>query len=545
MKKEELSDAMEYVDEKLLVAAEEARGTKQKKKTGALRFAGLAASCVLIGGALWFASPLLKKAPIGETVGKESQETLTEERPTKEETVKEETTQAAGSQGTEAQNGQMGESPEHGQGNVQQIALAVYPEQIPYPDEMEYVNEDTGVMDTDAYFTQYDLWSEQNSARNQLSVQTDMGTFLDKTLPVFLGESAEAAGENRVYSPINVYLALGMLAEITDGESSRQVLDLLGVDSAETLRSQISTLWQSNYIDDGLSTCILGNSIWLNEEVNFRQDTLDTLAQDYYASSYAGQMGSEELNQALGRWLNEQTGGLLEEYVQNMELSPATVIALASSIYFKARWDDEFWKDSTEPQTFHQVEGDVLCDFMHQSNRMSLYTGDDFTAVYLPFSNGRDGMWLVLPEEGVTPESLAGDEDVLSMVQSKGRSGAENKTYQVNLSVPKFDVDGEQDLVKGLMGLGVTDVFDAGRSDFTPLTEDVEHLEVSEITHAARVKVDEEGCEAAAYTVIMVETTAAMEQDEEIDFVVDRPFLFYISNGNGLPLFAGVVNQME
>ena len=131
------------------------------------------------------------------------------------------------------------------------------------------------------------------------------------------------------------------------------------------------------------------------------------------------------------------------------------------------------------------------------------------------------------------------------MVQSKGRSGAENKTYQVNLSVPKFDVEGEQDLVEGLMGLGVTDVFDAGRSDFTPLTEEVEQLEVSEITHAARVKVDEEGCEAAAYTVIMMEASAEWEQEEEKDFVVDRPFLFYISNGNGLPLFAGVVNQME
>ena len=45
--------------------------------------------------------------------------------------------------------------------------------------------------------------------------------------------------------------------------------------------------------------------------------------------------------------------------------------------------------------------------------------------------------------------------------------------------------------------------------------------------------------------VIMMEASAEWEQEEEKDFVVDRPFLFYISNGNGLPLFAGVVNQME
>ena len=37
--------------------------------------------------------------------------------------------------------------------------------------------------------------------------------FTAKSLPVML---ADLNGENRVYSPLNVYMALGMLAEITD-----------------------------------------------------------------------------------------------------------------------------------------------------------------------------------------------------------------------------------------------------------------------------------------------------------------------------------------
>ena len=30
---------------------------------------------------------------------------------------------------------------------------------------------------------------------------------------------------------------------------------------------------------------------------------------------------------------------------------------------------------------------------------------------------------------------------------------------------------------------------------------------------------------------------------DEVDFVLDRPFIFVVTGGGGLPLFAGVVNQ--
>ncbi len=65
---------------------------------------------------------------------------------------------------------------------------------------------------------------------------------------------------------------------------------------------------------------------------------------------------------------------------------------------------------------------------------------------------------------------------------------------------------------------------------------------VSKAEHAARVTVDEEGVVAAAYTVLAMSGAAAPPEDE-IDFVLDRPFLFVITGAHGLPLFVGVVNQ--
>ena len=99
-------------------------------------------------------------------------------------------------------------------------------------------------------------------------------------------------------------------------------------------------------------------------------------------------------------------------------------------------------------------------------------------------------------------------------------------------------------LTDGLMQLGITDVFDAGVADFTPLC-DMDGLLVSKAQHDARVMIDEEGCTAAAFTVMAVEGIADTMELEEVDFVLDRPFLFVITNQEGVPVFAGVVNHVN
>ena len=76
----------------------------------------------------------------------------------------------------------------------------------------------------------------------------------------------------------------------------------------------------------------------------------------------------------------------------------------------------------------------------------------------------------------------------------------------------------------------------------TPLEEELGKIFVSKVDHAARVKIDEKGCEAAAYTVMQMMNTAMLPR-EEIDFVLDRPFIFAITGEDGLPLFIGIVNQ--
>ena len=112
----------------------------------------------------------------------------------------------------------------------------------------------------------------------------------------------------------------------------------------------------------------------------------------------------------------------------------------------------------------------------------------------------------------------------------------------VNLSLPKFDISSQANLVEGLQALGVTDVFDPAVSDFSPMTTDMEGIYVSQVKHGVRVAVDEEGVTAAAYTMMATSGSGAPPEDE-VDVVLDRPFLFALTSPDGLPLFTGVVHQ--
>lgn len=338
-------------------------------------------------------------------------------------------------------------------------------------------------------------------------------------------------------------MALAMLAEVTDSESRQQILDLLGSESIEALRSQAASVWNANYSNDGAVTSILANSLWLNESVNFNQSTMDSLAKNYYASSFRGEMGSEESNRALRDWINEQTGGLLDAQADGLSMDPETVMALASTIYYRAKWHSEFNEAGTEKGLFHLFSADgetVECDFMHKGGSNTYYWADQFGAVALSLE-GSGKMWFLLPDDGVAMDDLLADEQTMEFLNSNG-NWENSKHLIVNMSVPKFDVVSDLDLRDGLNALGITGVFDATVADFSPMTSKVAEIFLSKADHAARVAIDEEGVTAAAYTVMMM-AGAAAPPEEEMDFVLDRPFLFAITGADGLPLFVGVVNR--
>ena len=420
-----------------------------------------------------------------------------------------------------------------------QLAAAQYPQMAQYPDESKFIKLD-GDFDSEGFSEVFDAW--QTDRRKQLDQSEGYTDALDGYLRALIPQLlTDGTGENKACSPINIYMALAMLAEITDGESRAQLLALLGSSNLDALRAEAAAVWNANYCDDGAVTSILASSLWLSDQINFKQETMDALAQYYYASSFRGEMGSAAFDRALQKWIDQQTGGLLEEQASGLTMDKETILALATTIYFRAKWDGEFSEERTSPDTFHARSGDMTCDFMHQGGTNTYYWSDRFSAVAKRLENS-GAMWFLLPDEGVTPEELLADEATLDFLLSGGES-AESKYLIVNLSVPKFDIASDLDLTDSLKKMGIADVFDPAVSDFSPMTDDTEAY-LSQAKHAARVAIDEEGVTAAAYTVMMMGGAGA-PPEEEVDFVLDRPFVFAITGVDGLPLFVGVVHQPQ
>ena len=363
-----------------------------------------------------------------------------------------------------------------------------------------------------------------------------------ETLQRFSDETAAAffiGDRNAVYSPVSLYAALGMLTELTDGETKQQVMDLLGVSDSEALRQWTKALWQQLCYDEQDSALRLGNAAFLNENMAFHKEPLDVLAEDYYASSYQLPMGSKAADKAIAAWLDQQTNDLLAEDTGAIKTKEIDLLRLYNTIYYKAAWRAEFSGGATEKDIFTAADGtEQTCDFMHisiEGSPVALGEGYRCASLYLK-DGGR--MTFYLPDEGVTVEELLQRKNILSEPLAVAQYEA-----RVNWSVPKFDIRASLELNDALRALGVTDAFDKAAADFTPLTDT--GAVVSSVMQAARVRIDEEGMEAAAYTEIIVEPTAAEPppcSEEEMN--LNRPFLFAIWK-DGAPLFIGAVQTME
>ena len=359
-----------------------------------------------------------------------------------------------------------------------------------------------------------------------------LDAFTGRTAQTF---AAQEGGDNLIYSPANLYLALCMLSEITAGDSRAQVLDLLGLQTIEEARQAANQLWRNLYRDGETDKTLLANSLWLNRQATPKQAAVKTLSEDYYASVFQVPMGDPATDQAISDWISANTGGLVSG---NLQTTQETLLTLISTLYFKGRWTHPFPVSRTAQGVFACKDGsEQTVDFMHSTKDGYYYQGEGYSAAALSFGGGQT-MWFLLPDEEEAADALL-DRAVLD-----GGFSAEALEFDtIRWTVPKLDLNASLDLLQTLPDLGVPDLLDQARADFSSLT-DTTPAWLTDARHSVRVKLDEEGCEAAAVTEVAAAAEAPMTQ-RTVEMTLDRPFVFLITGTEGLPLFLGVVNTLQ
>ena len=148
-------------------------------------------------------------------------------------------------------------------------------------------------------------------------------------------------------------------------------------------------------------------------------------------------------------------------------------------------------------------------------------------------------MSVILPKESTNI-----DEYMQNLDANKWDNLVKNCTeHEVEIHLPKFEMEYELQMIPALKALGLTDPF-CSLADFTAMSSTYGHnLEISEVKHKTFLKVDEEGSEAAAVTVVGMKCTSA-GPSEPIIMKVNRPFIFAIrERENGTILFIGKIEN--
>ncbi len=380
---------------------------------------------------------------------------------------------------------------------------------------------------------------EQNNSLSKSERNKIIGFTQDLTKEILL----DSNDENVICSPLSCYIALSMCAQLTAGESEKQLLTALNVnDLSELQQINSNILKKLNFrLSDKEEELSFANSFWINsEQINPKDkeqvnpESLDLLAEYYGADTITAEFSKDNAAKAMSGWVSEKTKNLLSIPPERFNDINSALASIINTIYYKSLWKTPFVKENTIEASFDLKDGKTIeTKYMTEKASGQLYTDEDCIVYSRELENGM--MHFILPEEGVGIKELFLQENYIQDIIGKIK-----KDYYydlVDLRMPKFDFSSKFELIKNVQKLGVKDIFnmDANFSRFSN-----QKMRVSDILQEATIALDEKGCTAAAYTQILIDKSGP--KPEGVEFYLDRPFGFIVEY-EGVPLFVGVVNN--
>ena len=336
--------------------------------------------------------------------------------------------------------------------------------------------------------------------------------------------------KSKILSPLSITFALGMLNNGADGETLKEINQTLGFGEAgaDAINAFCQKMLKESNTLDEKTKALIANTIFVNEGCGYRlqEGFIDKANTFYDAQPQNRDFGDGETMDVINQWASDHTEGMIPTVLDSLTYRPENVSYLLNALYFKGIWSSPFRKENTQDEPFGG--GDDV-PMMHQEKSVRYAENDFYQAVRLPYGNGAYRMDIFLPRE---------DKTVGEVLESLNGSNWQPKyEYRsVDLKLPRFETSTNQGLIEIMSDLGMPSAFSVFYAEF-PYFCNVP-IFISQMFQVAKIKLDEEGTEAAAVTVIG-EATSGMPPVPK-PFHANRPFLYIISEqSTGAIFFIG------
>ena len=367
------------------------------------------------------------------------------------------------------------------------------------------------------------------------------------TLNFFQSLNGKTKNQSVICSPLSITYVLSMVNDAATGTTEQELEQTLGFHKGgiQAVNDYCKNLIDNlPHVDEKVQLDI-ANAIFVNDKYQLKKQFQQDMANYYDAKAEALDFSSPSTLDRINGWCDEKTRGMIPTILERVE--PRTVSYLLNAIYFKAEWASMFEKNETREEVFTTPDGETRVPLMHQNVYMNYLRNDIYAAVSIPYGNGQWMMTVMLPEDGKTTD------DVISSLAASGWSTdflknplREARRYAVDLKLPRFetafDTDDAGGLIELLMGMGIRRAFDGNSAEIPNMCENGD-LYISMMKQKAKIKVNEEGSEAAAVTIAGLNFLSAVADTQEppkATFHANRPFVYLIhEQSSGVILFVG------
>ena len=376
-------------------------------------------------------------------------------------------------------------------------------------------------------------WHPISLTTKQADYVASGNAFACKFLDKVDAYATEQKQDNWFVSPLSLQIALGMLLNGAQGETATEICQLLGFKANETadvnewsklMLTELPTL-------DKKTELSLADAIFYNQKISLKDAFKKTVGNSYAAELRALDFSKAKASaDVINGWCNEKTKGMIPHVLD--EVSSSALAYLVNALYFKSQWQAPFPKARTSSEKFTFQNGKTgKVSMMKLDGETFSYTENNvYQLIQLPYGNGAYCMSVLLPKSGHTVK------EVTALLAKEGRIPWGGRA-EVDLWLPRFESKYHICLNDILSDLGMKRAF-GPHADFSSMSNTPSYVDF--VQQDAAIKVDEEGTEAAAVTVIGMEMTAMPSTPPKVVFHADHPFLYLITElSTGAILFAG------
>lgn len=341
--------------------------------------------------------------------------------------------------------------------------------------------------------------------------------------------------KNRLLSPVSAYMALAMTSNGARGETEeaiRKTIAASHMDRSELNAANLELLLALTSRRD--VQLELANSVWTRQGLGLLASFSQNATKYYRAEARELDFSDPNAADIINGWASDKTHGRIKDVV---EKPIEDDFYLINATYFKGSWSYPFAEESTKLEPFHGPTGKKAVPTMHNRLDTQYLKRSNYEVVALPYGERMEASLLLFVTENL--DKLEESLDVSEWKAINTGLAASGSTYNVTLSLPKFQFEYDADLKIPLSEMGMAIAF-SGAANFFDLTR--APMVLSKAIQKTFINLDEKGTEAAAVTVIGGITSVPFYP--EVTVRVDRPFLVAIrDNSTGAVLFLGSILQ--